>query len=97
MNGETLTFRRPTLISEGTVLPWKVRMMVEVVILFPSFVIMIYCASLTPCSLRLSTMSSTGVNFNSLHRMTPLMVISVLWGDILTGTLTSIDVFIRFL
>ena len=97
MNGETLTFKKPTLISEGTVLPWKVRMMVAVVILLPSFVIIIFCASLTPCSLRLSTMSSTGVNFSSLHRMTPLMVFSVLWGDILTGTLTSIDVFIRFL
>ena len=51
-------------IDFGTVLPWKVRMMVAVVILFPSFVIIIFCASLTPCSLRLSTMSSTGVNFS---------------------------------
>ena len=32
MNEETLTFRKPTLILEGTVLPWKVRMMVAVVI-----------------------------------------------------------------
>ena len=72
------TVGEPTLISEGTVLPWKVRMMVAVVILFPSFVIMIFCAPLTPCSLRLSTMSSTGVNLSSLHRMTPLMVFSVL-------------------
>ena len=97
MNGETLTFRKPTLISEGKVLPWKVRMMVAVVILFPSFVIIIFCASLTLFSLRLSTMSSMAVNFSSLHRMTPLMVFRVLWGDILTGTLTSNDVFMRFL
>ena len=47
--GDTLTFKKPTLISVGTVLPWKVRIMVAVVILFPSFVIIIFCASLTPC------------------------------------------------
>ena len=50
VNGDTLTFKKPTLISVGTVYPWKVRMMVAVVILFPSFVIIIFCASLTPCS-----------------------------------------------
>ena len=60
-------------------------------------VIIVFCASLTPCSFRLSTMSSTGVNLSSLHRMTPVMLFRVLWGDILTGILTSIDVFIRFL
>ena len=46
------------------------------------------CLTNTLLFIRLSTMSSTGVN---------LMVFSVLWGDNLTGTLTSIDVFIRFL
>ena len=71
MNGETLTFRKPTLILEGTVLPWKVRMMVAVVILFPSFVIIILCASLTPCSLRLSTMSSTDDTLDGIQCSIP--------------------------
>ena len=72
INGDTLTFRKPTLILVGTVLPWKVRMMVRVVILYPSLVIKIFCASLIPCSLKFSTMSSTGVNLSSLHRVWPL-------------------------
>ena len=73
INEDTLTFRKPTLISVGTVLPWKVRMMVAIVIV-------IFCASLAPCSFRISAMSSMGVNFSSMHQMTPLMLFSVLWG-----------------
>ena len=50
--GGSLTFKKPTFISVGTVLPWTVSMMVAVVILFPSFVIVISCASLTLCSFK---------------------------------------------
>ena len=40
-------------------------MVVAVVILFPFFVIVIFCASLTTCSFKLSTIHSTGVQFTA--------------------------------
>ena len=51
---------------------------VAVVIIFLSFVITVFCASLTPCSFRFSTMSCMGVNLTLLHCMTPLIIIIII-------------------
>ena len=42
INWDTLTFKKHSLISLGAILPWNVRSMVAVKILFPSFVIVFF-------------------------------------------------------